>query len=312
MSTQSTGPARGRGIDRTTATAAGGIVAAVVTLVVSGAAIGNREAATATIVGLVMVVIFGAAMTLAVATNPTHRRSRAASCWAFPPVMFWVTAAQSLPWPGVWLTVLLPVTALACYGLGRVLAGPDRFVPAATPPPADAPRLPLADGERVLWSRSMTSHPALLLTGVLVLSAVLEFWLAATTTPATLVVAILMSGAAARAATKAFARVRIGADGVVVEQPWLRTRLAGAAPEEILVARAVTVDPAQLRWTDYGVLNTSRVLGFRATRRGEALALDLTGDREFLVTVPDAATAAGLVNTELDRRRAGHGEAPAC
>ena len=51
-----------------------------------------------------------------------------------------------------------------------------------------------------------------------------------------------------------------------------------------------------------------RQSGYRATAGGEMLRLQLSNGREFIVTVPGAATAAGLVNTQLDRRRATAGD----
>lgn len=53
----------------------------------------------------------------------------------------------------------------------------------------------------------------------------------------------------------------------------------------------------------YGVIHTSKMAGYRATPGGAALWLETSDGRELFVTVPDAATAAALVNTALDRRR---------
>ncbi|MEG9553842.1 DUF1648 domain-containing protein, partial [Streptomyces baarnensis] len=41
------------------------------------------------------------------------------------------------------------------------------------------------------------------------------------------------------------------------------------------------------------------------TRSGEAIVVSLTSGREFAVTVDDSATGAALLNTLLDRQRAG-------
>lgn len=40
------------------------------------------------------------------------------------------------------------------------------------------------------------------------------------------------------------------------------------------------------------------------TRKGEALLIERTGDREFIATVDDAAGAAALLNTLAERERA--------
>ncbi|CAM5601459.1 hypothetical protein SCALM49S_01654 [Streptomyces californicus] len=41
------------------------------------------------------------------------------------------------------------------------------------------------------------------------------------------------------------------------------------------------------------------------TRSGEAIVVSLTSGREFAVTVDDSATGAALLDTLLDRQRAG-------
>ncbi|WFG45998.1 hypothetical protein [Pseudonocardia alni] len=128
-------------------------------------------------------------------------------------------------------------------------------------------------------------------------------------------VVVLVAAAVVSTALTAVARVRVDGDGVHVRQALLGRPLAEAPLAEVRGARSEQLDPERFGWNEYGVLRRSpSVLGYRARRAGEALVLDLTDDRRFVVTVPDAATAAGLVNAELDRR-AGHGAAgaaPSC
>jgi hypothetical protein len=98
----------------------------------------------------------------------------------------------------------------------------------------------------------------------------------------------------------------VDARGVRVEQPLVRRTLVGVDLAHVTEAAAELVAPRTLP-RGCGVLNTDRAWGYRATRGGELLRLATSDGRDFVVTVPDAATAAALVNTELDRRGA-----PAC
>ena len=288
--------------------AGAGIIAGLGT----AAAAGDRgQTGPASTVALVMVVLFGTGLVLAVALGAAHQRERAAATWGLVPLGAWLPGAELVDLPVAWWVVLVPVASGAAYLLGRFLAGPDPVRPASGRPPADAVRVPVSSGERLVWARSLTSRPALLLAAFVAAAAAVQFWSAAYGTPQIAVAGVFMTAAACWALLTSYARVRVGADGVRVEQPLLRRDLATAPIGEVRQARAVQLDPYRLRWNEYGVLRSRGVSGFRATRRGRALALDLTGDREFLVTVPDADTAAGLINAELDRQRSGEGD-PRC
>lgn len=253
---------------------------------------------------VLMFVVFAIVLVLGVLVGRSHQRSRAATSWMLVPFGVWLPGMRL--WPAVppvaWMVLVLAGSGVL-YLFGRALAGPDPARPAPDRPPAEAVRVPLTDGERVVWSRSVSSRPALALAGLLAVSAGLSFWNAATGSPPHLVAGGLMAAFAVAAAFRSWARVRVGADGVRVVQPLLGRSLAAAPIGEIRVARAGPLDLSRLRATEYGVLSSPGTSGYRATRRGEALSLDLTGDREFLVTVPDAGTAAGLINAELDRQR---------
>ncbi|MET0191293.1 MAG: hypothetical protein ABW212_20005 [Pseudonocardia sediminis] len=191
------------------------------------------------------------------------------------------------------------VLAVLAGALGWLVAGRDPVRPATSGRPGPhAPRMSLATGERVLWTRSVVARPALVIAGLWLVLAAVEWWAIGTlAAPALFVVLAVVT------AVQAWARVRVDAHGVRVEQPLLRRTLTAAPLDEVVEATGRTVGPEHLPWSAYGVLRRPGVSGYRATRSGEALHLDLSGDREFLVTVPDAGTAAALVNTELDRRR---------
>jgi hypothetical protein len=98
---------------------------------------------------------------------------------------------------------------------------------------------------------------------------------------------------------------------VRVEQPLVRRTLVGVELAHVSEATAGSVEARALP-RGFGVLNTARTWGYRATRGGELLRLATSDGRDFVVTVPDAATAAALVNAELDRRRPGRPEVLPC
>ncbi|MCU7825558.1 hypothetical protein [Kitasatospora sp. DSM 101779] len=155
-----------------------------------------------------------------------------------------------------------------------------------TAPPAPVP-IELAAGEVVSWSRTVgspllrTLGPALLgLAAVLLVSGA-----GAGALPAALIGAI----------STATGRVRVTVDrhGLtvrlpLVRRPWMRVPLE----------RIAAADRREVRWT--GVFGDE---GYRSgpgrsglvLRPGGAVAVLLTDGREFLVSVPDAATAAGLL-----------------
>ncbi|MEJ8280123.1 hypothetical protein [Pseudonocardia spirodelae] len=243
--------------------------------------------------------------------RPDVQRRAVGSAWAFAVLIWWVPAARLAPQlPGAAWTVLVLSAAAAAYLLGYLLAGPDASNPPAPAarPPHDAVRTPLAPGERYLWSRTVLSRPTLAVAALLLVAAALQLLSGAGSG----VVVALVAVAVLTTALSAFARVRVDGDGVHVRQALLGRTLTDAPLDEVRSARAEQLDPDRFRWNDYGPLRRSPgLLGYRARRSGEALVLDLTRGREFVVTVADAATAAGLVNAELDRR-AERGAVPPC
>ena len=239
--------------------------------------------------------------------RPDVERRAVGTAWAFAVIVWWVPGTRLAPQvPGwAWTAGVLAAVA-AAYGIGHLLAGPDAPRPSATgSAPAGAVRTPLAPGERYLWARTVLSRPTLVVAAVLQLAA----------GGSAVLVVVLVAAAVVSTALTAVARVRVDGDGVHVRQALLGRPLAEAPLTEVRGARSEQLDPERFGWNEYGVLRRSpSVLGYRARRAGEALVLDLTDDRRFVVTVPDAATAAGLVNAELDRRagRGAAGAAPSC
>lgn len=211
--------------------------------------------------------------------------------------------SRPAPW---WTSPFAVVPVLAVVALVSWWAmGPDPEQPeAAGRPRPGAPRLQLSGGERALFARTVFSRRGL---ASALLWAVLTVWQAVFGAGTYLVVA-LFALVAIIAAAQSWARVLVDEHGVHVIQPLLRRVLVGAELRTVVEARAGTLDPRALPRATYGAFHMPRQSGYRATAGGEMLRLQLSNGREFIVTVPGAATAAGLVNTELDRRRATAGD----
>jgi hypothetical protein len=211
-------------------------------------------------------------------------------------------ARPDLDWtsPLVVVPVLAIVALLAWWAMGPDPEEPD----AATGPRPGAPRLQLSGGERALFTRTVFSRRGL---ASALFWAVLAAWQAVFGAGSYIVVVVFVL-AAIIAAAQSWARVLVDEHGVQVIQPLLRRVLVRAELRTVVEARAGTLDPRALPRATYGAFHTPRQSGYRATAGGEVLRLQLSNGREFIVTVPGAATAAGLVNTQLDRRRATAGD----
>ena len=202
--------------------------------------------------------------------------------------------------PLVVVPVLVVVAVVSWWAMGPDPQQPD----AAAGPRPGAPRLQLSGGERALFARTVFSRRGL---ASALLWAVLAAWQAVFGSGTYIVVALFVLMAIITAA-QSWARVLVDEHGVQVIQPLLRRVLVGAELRTVVEARAGTLDPRALPRATYGAFHMPRQSGYRATAGGEMLRLQLSNGREFIVTVPGAATAAGLVNTQLDRRRATAGD----
>ncbi|MEU7488977.1 DUF1648 domain-containing protein [Streptomyces sp. NPDC042319] len=211
------------------------------------------------------------------------------------------SAAAGLP---LWQLAVALGAGVVAAALGRLLAGKD------TPLPddgagGDAPRLALAASEVAGWSRTVTSPllyglgAALLLAGLITGPA--AGW---SVTPGLFVGGLLVL---------ALAGLRVTADrhGLTVTPPLLpypRMRIPLARIRE-----ADSREIAALReFGGWGYRMRPGGSGF-VLRSGEALSLRLASGKEFVVTVGDAATAAALLNTLVDRSGAdgtGHARGP--
>lgn len=173
---------------------------------------------------------------------------------------------------------------------------------ASTRPGPDAPRIEFAANERVVWSRSLVSRRTLGSAAVFWAFAALWFFIGSTSVFGTYW-ALLMVLAGAVLLVNGWARVRIDDRRVAVVGPLLGRTLVDVEPRHVVEARACRLDDAfdTAGW-DYGVVDRPDAFGYRANHDSGALALTLTDGRHFVVTVDDAATAAALVDTQLDRR----------
>ncbi|MFI7310166.1 hypothetical protein [Streptomyces hygroscopicus] len=193
----------------------------------------------------------------------------------------------------VWQLGVVFVVACATGALGWLIAGRDT-APEDGPEGSAAPaRLPLADGEVATWTRTVGS-PVLLFGGV---GAVLLGAVLAAVGPgvqAWLIVIGLISAAPARC------RVTVDRRGLTVAPwfaPWPRMRIPLARIER---ATSGAASALSLGGWGYRISGRGSALVFRS---GDALFLRLATGREFAVTVDDAATAAALLNTLIERER---------
>ncbi|MEU1327291.1 DUF1648 domain-containing protein [Streptomyces microflavus] len=195
------------------------------------------------------------------------------------------------------LAVAFGVAALA-GAVGLLLT---RLVPAPEDPdagkgPADRERIVLADGEVAGWAR--TTGAWWTPVGALVLAATATGfgyggnWYVGT---ALLVLALLVL---------AFSRAHVTVDrrGLTVSGllPWPRVQV----PLERIESADSRQVNAVAEFGGWGYRIRPGRTGF-IVRSGEAIVARQTGGREFAVTVEDSATGAALLNTLVDRNRAG-------
>ncbi|WP_424861960.1 DUF1648 domain-containing protein [Streptomyces sp. MMS24-I29] len=203
--------------------------------------------------------------------------------------------AQGVSFPMWQLAAALAVAAVS-GGLGLAAA---TLLPAPEPPEAvraqDGPRLTLADGEVAGWARSAGSWWTPLLAFALVAGGVVLLltsgWPAAIPP---LILGVLLV---------VFARPYVVVDrrGITISGmlPWPRLRVP---LDRIESAVGRDINPlAEYGGWGYRIRPTRSGL---MVRSGEGVVATLAGGREFAVTVDDSATAAALLNTLIDQRRA--------
>ncbi|MFF3173488.1 DUF1648 domain-containing protein [Streptomyces sp. NPDC057900] len=203
--------------------------------------------------------------------------------------------AQDVSFPLWHLAAGVGVAALA-FGLGLLLAAllPREEAPAARRPAGGGDRIELADGEIAGWARNAGAWwlpliPLVLIGGGIVL---LFTGYAIAAIPA-LVIGVLLA---------VFARPYVTVDrrGLTVSGvlPWPRIRIP---LDRIETADSRKINPL----AEYGGWGYRIQPGRTGVmiRSGEGIVADLSGGRQFAVTVEDSATAAALLNTLVDQRR---------
>jgi hypothetical protein len=199
--------------------------------------------------------------------------------------------------------VVLLVAALLGGLVDRAVREPP---PVATSRPgAASPRLNLGSAEVAVWTRTVRSAPTLVV-GTVTTAAIAAF-LAATTGPSEWIGVVLLLLVALRTLAGSWVRIRVDAERVAVVQPLLRRSLIAVPLRQVAAARVRRLQRGEFGPFAYGLVDAGRVFGHRSRREGEVLALLLADGREFVATTADAATAAALVTTLLERRDGGRG-----
>ncbi|WP_327220511.1 DUF1648 domain-containing protein [Streptomyces cyaneofuscatus] len=201
-------------------------------------------------------------------------------------------AAGSFP---LWHLAVATGAAVLAGGIGLLLVRAPED-PRAGKSPADRERIALADGEVAGWARTTGSW--WLPLGALVIVATgtgLGYGVTWFLGAPLLVLALLML---------TFSRAHITVDrrGLTVSGllPWPRFQLP---LERIEAADSRRVD-AVAEFGGWGYRIRPGRTGF-IVRSGEAIVARQRGGREFAVTVEDSGTGAALLNTLVDRNRAG-------
>ncbi|WP_405855191.1 hypothetical protein OG361_19310 [Streptomyces sp. NBC_00090] len=199
--------------------------------------------------------------------------------------------------PGMDLGVALTAAAVAGAAGWALTSLVPQEEPAAGPgPAADDPRLPLAAGEVAGWSRDTGSR---LLTALAVLAlAAAPFTLLLATWPGAL---LGLLGLVIGVPGLALARVRVTVDrhGLTVRSA-LVPRPRVRVPLDAVEAASVRDVDALADFGGWGYRVRAHRTGV-VLRSGEALVVRRESGREFAVTVPDARTAAALLNALAER-----------
>ena len=194
---------------------------------------------------------------------------------------------------------IITAAMLAGVAVGALAAWavpPDPYRVTTRPPPADAPSLPLAPGERIAWVRTAGSHAAL---GIAVGVAALLLVLALALRTASLVAPLVLVPVLVVALTQVV--VTVDVRGLTV-----RSRLGGprlSVPLDEVVRADVTVVAPLREFGGWGYRTTLDGRVGVVLRAGEALEVERTGGRRLVVTVDDAGTAAALLNARAARSR---------
>ncbi|MFG2207319.1 DUF1648 domain-containing protein [Streptomyces sp. NPDC048638] len=208
-----------------------------------------------------------------------------------------VTDASEVRLP-FWQVGVAMAAGVLCGGLGWLLAGPDER-PAAHQPSGTERRLALGGGEAAGWSRCVSSPLMAAVSAVLLAAALAIGFTGDWMVGGGLLVGVVVVGAITSV------RVTVDRRGLALAPMLLPYPFRRIALDRVEGATSRKVVP----FTEFGGWGYRVRPGASGLvlRSGDGLVLRLANGREFVVTVDDAATAAALFNTYLDRARARQG-----
>ncbi|WP_152193036.1 DUF1648 domain-containing protein [Georgenia satyanarayanai] len=209
-----------------------------------------------------------------------------------------VATAADAGSPDGWLVVSILV-ALALGTTAGALAGADPALPATGTVAEGAPTADLPEGHRAVWVRGVAGLGTTVTWVVVaagVVAAVALWLLADTLLPLVVAVPLL-----ALVLTMTTWQVQVDARGLTARGTfgWPRIHVPAGEVER---ADVTTVRP----FAEFGGWGLRTSVGGTVgvvIRSGEAIAVERSGGRRIVVTVDDAASAAGLLNTYAARAR---------
>ncbi|MCT4354747.1 hypothetical protein M5362_16585 [Streptomyces sp. Je 1-79] len=182
--------------------------------------------------------------------------------------------------------------ALAGWALARLVPQDAPAVPGVLEP--SSPMLPLGPGEAAGWSRGTGSRPMTAMGAVLVVAGLLL--LLAAPWP----VALVLGASGLLVLGLAQARVTVDRRGLTL-RPALLPRPRMRIPLDRVESASAREIDALGEFGGWGYRVRAHRSGL-VLRSGEALVVRREGGREFAVSVPDAGTAAALLNALVARR----------
>jgi hypothetical protein len=162
----------------------------------------------------------------------------------------------------------------------------------------------LRPGEQVVWMRTSTMPAAgmIAVVGSTIAASVAATWMALSGNGPWVAIAFLALVLAVAACTTSVFRVRVSDDGLIVRSALgiPRYRVPLGAVRSVTV---IHIDP-MAQFGGWGIrLSLDGRLGV-VLRRGDAIQVERTGARTFVVTVDDAATGAALLQALVERAHA--------